>query len=63
MGVWLSKMYKNLDHVLILYGFRNIDFWYFQNIQIRVILKNKTSELLVNNLIITTKLHSERQIC
>uniref|UniRef100_A0A8C6K9W5 Reverse transcriptase domain-containing protein n=1 Tax=Nothobranchius furzeri TaxID=105023 RepID=A0A8C6K9W5_NOTFU len=52
--VTIQNLWKSL-HVLILSQYGYIDFWSFQNIQIGVILMDKNSEFLVNNLIIITK--------
>ena len=50
----VHNLWKSL-HDFMSSASRNTDFWSFQNIQIAVILEDKKTEFLVNNLIIITK--------
>lgn len=57
--VTVQNLWKSL-HDLVLSQSRNIEFLSFHNIQIGVILKDKNSEFLANNLIIITKYYSHK---
>lgn len=60
--VTFQNLWKSL-HDLISSWSTNVGFWSFQNIQIGVIVKDKNTEFLVNNLIITTKYYIHKLWC